>query len=166
MLVKKINNGKVVPYSAEEVIHQAVIRAIKLKNTLETVYWVDRRSIQTEDFKTSSVGLNGGWEAWIKGRVNIGKTVAATGQFHDPKPYDFSIHYKSCLDEIGVPDITVVGSPDFVPVETNFAASMVTATTAPAVVAAQTTQKPLEGGVTSLAEDTESAGGVKKPRRN
>ena len=113
MLIKRVTSkGKPVPYTAEEAVGFAVARSAKIKNTMEVIYWIDRKSIVTTKFHSAPTDTNGGWEAWAEGTVHVGKTVAKTGKFHTPKAHAFKTHYKSGKDDWGIPDIVVL--PDSV----------------------------------------------------
>jgi hypothetical protein len=63
------------------------------------------------------VDVNGVWEAWAEGTVNVGKTIGATDLFHKPVPHTFKLHYKLAKDEWGIPDIAIVGVPELTPIE-------------------------------------------------
>jgi hypothetical protein len=103
----------------EEALKPAVERACKALNTLETVYWVDRRTIKSTDVK-SLLGKDKLWEAWAEGTAKIGKTITQTGgKFHVPKEHTFKIHYKLAKDEWGIPDIAIIDIPELIPVEKN-----------------------------------------------
>lgn len=110
MLIKSIDRkGNAIPYSASEALVHAVARAAKSKNTLETVYWIDKPTVSLDPSTfRSHAGKDRVWEAWAKGTVHIGHTVAKTGLFHQPKPHTFDIHYKLGKDEWGIPDIKIL----------------------------------------------------------
>lgn len=119
MLIKGTNRkGDAIPLTAREALKHAVGRLCKAVSTLDIVYWLDARTVVETAFK-SMADRDGVWEAWAEGTADIGYTDAKTNNFHVPIPHTFKVNYKLCKDEWGLPDITVVGQPEFAPIERN-----------------------------------------------
>lgn len=119
MLIKgTTRKGDPIPMDARGALKAAVERLCKAVNTLETVYWVDKRTIKETKFQ-SLVDKDGKWEAWAEGTANIGKTDAKTNHFHKPRPHTFKVHYRLAKDEWGIPDIEIVSPPEFAAIDRN-----------------------------------------------
>lgn len=119
MLIKGVTKaGNPILYSPEESLPHAILQAIKAKNTLDMVYWIEKGSIKRDSFK-STVDKDGVWEAWAEGEVSIGKTCAKRDKFFLPKLSTFKVHYKMGKDEFGIPDIELGSESVIEFIETN-----------------------------------------------
>jgi hypothetical protein len=122
MLIKSVikqgnRGGEPVLYTAEECATFAVEYGVRSKNTLDTVYWVPRNSVKVDNV-SSSKGDTGSWAAEATGTAMIGKTIAKTDEFFEPKLHSFHVKYKSSKDNLGLPDIQIV-EMTIAPVSTN-----------------------------------------------
>lgn len=119
MLIKgTTGKGDAIPLTAKEALKHAVGRLCKAVSTLDIVYWLDPRTVVETAFQ-SLADKDGVWQAWAEGTADIGYTDAKTNNFHVPTPHTFKLHYKLSKDEWGLPDIEVVGQPEFAPIERN-----------------------------------------------
>jgi len=117
MLIKgTTKKGDAIPLTASEALKHAVVRLCKTLSTLDVVYWLDNRTVKETSFQ-SMVDKDGKWEAWAEGTADIGKTDAHTNAFHVPVPHTFKVNYKLSKDEWGIPDIEIIGTPEFTPIE-------------------------------------------------
>jgi hypothetical protein len=102
--------GDPIPISAEDALDHAVLRGLKEKyNSAEKIYFVQTGSVICSDFrKTVTDAKKGTWVAVTQGDVMIGSHVHKGDKNLAPKPYKFSLTYKSGEDENGMPDIELV----------------------------------------------------------
>jgi len=113
MLIKSTTKkGDPVRFSPDECLERAVVNGVKSQNTESTVFWVLVGSVVKSVLNFTKLGTdkwgNDEWEATASGTALVGKTVAATDDFHIARPHNFSVTYKTSLDNLGMPDIEVV----------------------------------------------------------
>lgn len=118
MLMKAVRKGKGVPYTPLEAVEAAIKYATKAKNTKDCIYWIDRKSADVAEIKhiTHEGGM---WEAWIEGKVKIGRTETKSNKTFKPKLHTFKIHYKLGKNPIGLPDIEMGSPPELKLIEKN-----------------------------------------------
>ncbi len=118
MLIKGIEKGgKAIPITPKEAIPHAVQYGVKSKNTSDTIFWVDPKTVAVSSFHHNTTD-DGNWTAQVSGQAMIGHTDVATDQFHVGKLCNFSVKYRSGRDSFGIPDI-VVDNFDYTKIETN-----------------------------------------------
>ena len=127
MLIKGIKKqgrrGIAIPVEPREAAADAVIRAAKLMNTLEWIFWPIKKTAVISTFRSAAVkdkkGQDIGWRAWAEGTVMMGKTRTKDDTFFKPRKHTFKVHYESCKDDFGIPDIRVAAKPELLEVERN-----------------------------------------------
>jgi hypothetical protein len=103
--------GNPVRFNAEESLQKAVTYGIKTQNTADNVFWALLGTVKKLTISSTVMGKdkwgNDMWKATATGTVDIGKTVAATDEFHKARPHQFAISYMAGYDDLGMPDIEV-----------------------------------------------------------
>jgi len=131
MLIRSVDRtGEPVLFTPRDALPFALQKGMKLKNTLDRIYWVMIDGLTVDSFSSLNTPADatkkkdkGGWQASATGKVDIGYTDAKTDKFYDAKSYKFKIEYRSSKDGLGLPDIKVT-SFEFQPLSNNPADKM------------------------------------------
>ena len=108
MLIKGVDkSGKAIPIAPKDAIPNAVQYGVKSKNTSDSVFWVDPKSVKVTAFHHTPIDEKGNWVAHAHGEAMIGKTTVANDRFHLAKPHTFKMRFSSAKDDFGIPDIKV-----------------------------------------------------------